>query len=466
MSLMPIYKLINGNRRKAIGMKKHIFLLLLLITALVFNSFASKPTHADQLPTIKKIYEDRSGVQTEVDVLLPSGSSKTGIMKESIGNVYTIDEYDKTESLIAVIEVISITPDGLARAKKTAGSGTIKIKEGDFVRFEPLERAKWDRLLADIQTYYYNLLKLSGDGNTSPKTKIAAWKEFLSKSEVSQDNPHTDEDDKMRKQAGLFIEEWEVEKRLEEGTVGGETWRDPITGMEFVWVSGGNFEMGDLFGEGNADEKYLQQVTITGFWMGKYEVTQGLWKKFMDDNPSHFKNGDDYPVENISWNDIQEFIKKVNSLRRWQHTFRLPSEAEWEYACREGGKKVRFGNGQDVLDPRTANFNGDGRYKEPYSLAGEYRKKTTPVGTFPSNKLGLHDMSGNVWEWTQDSYKPRIRNTGRENQSNDSIAACRVIRGGSWNFRPYFLRATYRDYFPSDAKLYDCGFRLVLSVVK
>ena len=75
-------------------------------------------------------------------------------------------------------------------------------------------------------------------------------------------------------------------------------------------------------------------------------------------------------------------------------------------------------------------------------------------------------MSGNVWEWTQDSYKPRIRNTGRENQSNDSIAACRVIRGGSWNFRPYFLRATYRDYFPSDAKLYDCGFRLVLSVDK
>ncbi|HHT9121453.1 MAG TPA: formylglycine-generating enzyme family protein [Candidatus Wunengus sp. YC63] len=447
-------------------MKKHIFLLLLLITALVINSFTSKPIHADQLSTIKEIYEDRSGVQTEVDVLLPSGSSKTGIMPGSKGSVYTIDEYDKTESLIADIEVIRITPDGLVRAIKTGGSGTIKIKEGDIVRFEPLERAKWDKLLADIKVNYYNLLKLNGDGNTLPKMKVAAWKEFVSKSRVDQDNPYTDEDDKMHKQAGLFIEEWEAEEKLEGGALAGKTWRDPITGMEFVWVPGGNFEMGDLFGEGNADEKDIHQVTITGFWMGKYEVTQGLWKKFMDDNPSHFKNGDDYPVENISWNDIQEFIKKINALRRWQHAFRLPSEAEWEYACREGGKKVRFGNGHDILDPQKANFNGDGRYKESYSLAGEYRKKTTPVGAFLPNNLGLHDMSGNVWEWTQDSYKPRIRNTGRENQSNDSIAACRVIRGGSWNFRPYFLRATYRDYFPSDAKLYDCGFRLVLSANK
>ncbi|HHT9121452.1 MAG TPA: SUMF1/EgtB/PvdO family nonheme iron enzyme [Candidatus Wunengus sp. YC63] len=331
---------------------------------------------------------------------------------------------------------------------------------------EIAERAKWDKLLADIKVNYYNLLKLNGDGNTLPKMKVAAWKEFVSKSRVDQDNPYTDEDDKMHKQAGLFIEEWEAEERLEGGTVVGETWRDPITGMEFVWVPGGSFEMGDLFGEGNADEKYLQQVTITGFWMGKYEVTQGQWKKVMNDNPSYFKSGDDYPVERVSWNDIQEFMRKINSTRYGKCSFRLPTGAEWEYACREGGKKVRFGNGQDILDPQKANFNGDGRYKEPYSLAGEYRKKTTPVGTFPPNKLGLHDMSGNLWEWTQDSYEFPNSTIRTVSLSNNNTAACRVIRGGSWNFRPYSLRATHRDYFPSDAKLYDCGFRLVLSANK
>ena len=244
----------------------------------------------------------------------------------------------------------------------------------------------------------------------------------------------------------------------------GSVFKDQSTGIEFVYIPGGTFSMGDLFGEGDGDEKHIQQVTIEGFWMSKYEVTQGQWKILMKDNPSYFKNGADYPVENVSWNDIQEFIRKINSLQHGQYSFRLPGEAEWEYACRAGGKKVRFGNGQDILDPKKSNFNGDGRYKEPYSIAGEYRKQTTPVGTFPPNNLGLHDMSGNVWEWTQDNYESHNVKLVTDNHSNDSMATCRVIRGGSWNFRPCSLRATNRDYFPQDAKLHDCGFRLALSV--
>lgn len=246
----------------------------------------------------------------------------------------------------------------------------------------------------------------------------------------------------------------------------GDVFKDEVTGIEFVYIPGGAFPMGDLFGEGDGDEKQTQQITLEGFWMSKNEVTQGQWKIIMDDNPSYFKHGDNYPVEMVSWNDIQVFIQKLNVLQQGPHSFRLPREAEWEYASREGGRKVRFGNGDDILNPKKANFNAESRYKEPYSLAGEYRKKTTPVGSFPPNRLGLYDMTGNVWEWTQDNYESHSVKFVADNYSNNSMATGRVIRGGSWNFRPWFLRATHRDYFPPDTKLFDCGFRLVCSVKK
>lgn len=274
----------------------------------------------------------------------------------------------------------------------------------------------------------------------------------------------------QNKRHDLLVKDSEKKEKEEEVAshepVAGNAFNDPSTGIEFVYIPGGAFSMGDLFGEGDKDEKSIQQVTIQGFWLSKYEVTQGQWKKFMNDNPSHFKNRDDCPVENVSWNDIQEFVGKINALHHGQYTYRLPGEAEWEFACREGGKKVRFGNGQDTLDPKKANFNGESRYKESYSLAGEYRKQTTPVGTFPPNKLGLYDMSGNVWEWTQDNYEPPDIRLVTDNHGNEMVDTCRIIRGGSWNFRPCSLRAANRDYFPPDAKLYDCGFRLALSVNK
>jgi len=107
-------------------------------------------------------------------------------------------------------------------------------------------------------------------------------------------------------------------------------------------------------------------------------------------------------VEQVSWYEIQEFIKKLNA--RTGERFRLPTESEWEYACREGGRKVRFCNGKNIADPSEINFYGGAEYKEPYSVAGVYRVGTTPVASFAPNSLGLYDMSGNVDEWTCSSY--------------------------------------------------------------
>ena len=187
-----------------------------------------------------------------------------------------------------------------------------------------------------------------------------------------------------------------VEVILEEG---GEV--DPVTGMVFVHVASGSFEMGchAKAGQCDADEKPVRTVRLDGFWLGKHEVTQGQWKRIMGNNPSEFKRGDNYPVEKVSWSDVQSFIRNLNA--RSSVTFRLPSEAEWEYACRAGGKSVTYGTRSGRLDSSSAKYDsGDG---------------TVSVGTYPPNSMGLYDMTGNVWEWVQDRYTKNYGNVGTDN---------------------------------------------------
>lgn len=163
---------------------------------------------------------------------------------------------------------------------------------------------------------------------------------------------------------------------------------------------------------------------------------------------------------------VQEFIKLLNKKSSKQ--YRLPTEAEWEYAAREGGKKRRFGNGKDIADPAEMNFYSLKDYKQPYSVVGEYRKKTTPVDFFRPNALGLYDMSGNVWEWCSDWYAEHYY---REYEKQDIVrnpqgpetGSSRVIRGGGWVINPQSCRSTYRDASAPDEAGSDLGFRLVLS---
>ena len=239
---------------------------------------------------------------------------------------------------------------------------------------------------------------------------------------------------------------------------------EPAIGMEFVLVKGGCYQMGDIFGEGRDREKPVHEVCVDDFYMGKYEVTQGEWQKIMGSNPSEFKNGDRYPVENVSWKDITEdFLPKLN--RRSGKSYRLPTEAEWEYAVREGGKKVRFGNGKDIADPREINFDGSADYKKPYSRMGVYREKTAEVGNFTANSLGLYDMSGNVWEWCSDWYGENYYDSSpRNNPEGLDSGSSRVLRGGSWRNSPRYTRASFRISLSPEDSDNILGFRLVLPV--
>jgi sulfatase modifying factor 1 len=217
-------------------------------------------------------------------------------------------------------------------------------------------------------------------------------------------------------------------------------------GMEFVWIPPGSFMMGSPAEESErVDNEALHKVTLTkGFNMGIYTVTQEQWKEIMGNNPSAF-TGKRYlqknlPVERVSWDDCQAFIKKLR--QKDNKPYRLPTEAEWEYACRAGTKTpFHFG---ETISTDQANYDGNEIYGN--GKKGMSRQKTTPVGSFPANAWGLHDMHGNVWQWCQDIYGEYPQKDVVDPQGPDKGDA-RVLRGGSWDHFPRSCRSAcrYRD---------------------
>ncbi|MDQ6979096.1 MAG: formylglycine-generating enzyme family protein [Mariprofundaceae bacterium] len=226
-------------------------------------------------------------------------------------------------------------------------------------------------------------------------------------------------------------------------------------GIAFVWVPSGEFMMGS--NDGGKDEKPVHKVQINkGFWLGKYEVTQAQWQRVMGINPSTFK-GNDLPVETVSWNDIQGYLKKLGN------GYRLPTEAEWEYAAR-AGTTTPFMTGQCISTDQ-ANYNGSNSvfsYKD--CPKGEYRKTTMAVGSFSPNAWGLYDMHGNVWEWTADCSNKSY--TGAPSNGSAWLSGTceqRVLRGGSWSNSPWSLRSANRGGNNSGNRDGTIGFRVVLS---
>lgn len=239
---------------------------------------------------------------------------------------------------------------------------------------------------------------------------------------------------------------------------------DPTTGMEFVLIPGDCFHMGSPSSEPGwaRGEGPVHKVCIESFYMGKYEVTQGEYQKITGTNPSSFKSsGSRFPVEGVSRNDAQGYIKKINS--KSVKSYRLPTEAEWEYAAR-GGTTTPFYFG-NTISTSQANYNGNYTYNG--GQKGKYRKQTTQAGTFNPNKYGLHDMHGNVWEWCQDWYgKNYYTSSPSKIPLGPASGSHRVIRGGSWNASPRDLRSAHRRRVDPNWHSSYLGFRLVLPVLQ
>ena len=216
-----------------------------------------------------------------------------------------------------------------------------------------------------------------------------------------------------------------------------------------VTVSGGTFTMGATSEMENPfnDEKPTHQVTLSSYYIGETEVTQALWKAVMGSNPSLFK-GDDLPVELVSWNDCQTFISKLNALTG--KNFRLPTEAEWEFAARGGNQS------------RHTQYSGSSRIDDVAWYIGNSGSKTHPVKTKQPNELGIYDMSGNVYEWCQDWFGD-YSSYAQTNPTGASSGSNRVYRGGSWIFSPWRCRSSSRDYCAPESSCGDLGLRLVLS---
>ncbi|MGE4298008.1 MAG: formylglycine-generating enzyme family protein [Desulfovibrionaceae bacterium] len=228
----------------------------------------------------------------------------------------------------------------------------------------------------------------------------------------------------------------------------GHPWTEPITGMEFVWVPGGCFQMGnDRIFRGSETPEH--EVCVDGFWLGTYEVTQAEWTRVMGNNPSRFK-GDRNPVEHVSWDDTQKFIRRLNG--KGNGAFRLPTEAEWEYAARSGGK-VETNFSVNIFSGWSEDWDRMAWYE---SNSGE---QTHPVGGKAPNGLGLYDMSGNVEEWCQDwAEMGYYRHSPRNNPSGPSSGSEHVFRGGSIFSVTSELSVTARDLSRYSV---GSGFRLV-----
>ncbi|NEP12083.1 MAG: formylglycine-generating enzyme family protein [Symploca sp. SIO2C1] len=265
------------------------------------------------------------------------------------------------------------------------------------------------------------------------------------------------ENNRSRRQANFFTED------LSNGIM-----------LEMVAIPGGTFMMGSPATEEGRYERESPQhsVTIKPFYLGKFTVTQVQWRavatlakviRDLNSDPAYFK-GDNLPVEQISWSDSKEFCARLS--RETGRTYRLPSEAEWEYACRAGtNTPFHFG---ETITTDLANYDGNSTYS--FGPAGKYREKTTPVGSFQvANDFGLYDMHGNVWEWCEDHWHKNYQGAPKDGSvwikenvnESDSHYNFRSLRGCSWGFGPRFCRSAYRDLNELDYRDSDISFRVV-----
>lgn len=267
---------------------------------------------------------------------------------------------------------------------------------------------------------------------------------------------------------------------------------------EMVFIKGGTFQMGS--NDGEADEKPVHTVTVNDFWMGKYEVTVAQFEKFITEtgyqtdadkgDGSYFWTGStwekragvnwrcdaqgsvrrsgelNHPVIHVSWNDAAEYCLWLS--RKTGKSYRLPTEAEWEYAARSGGKNYKYAWGNFGPDGKKGGNIADEALKRALGWSGIWTGYddgyvyTAPVGFFEPNEFGLCDMTGNVWEWCRDWYDGKYyKNSPQHNPMGPSSGNYRVLRGGSWYYNPIFVRCAYRNYYEPTFRCVSIGFRVL-----
>jgi formylglycine-generating enzyme required for sulfatase activity len=240
-----------------------------------------------------------------------------------------------------------------------------------------------------------------------------------------------------------------------------------VAGVKLCWCPPGRFTMGSPVGEPERrpDEDQVEVTLTQGFWTGKYEVTQGQWRRVAGELPGpltpQLPAGDDFPVGNVNFAEAEAFCRRL-SERGWQSgelptdwEFRLPTEAQWEYACRAGTTTATaFGN---KLSSRQANFSG-----EPYNGAepGPALHRAARVGSYPANAWGLHDMHGNTFEWCRDWYHPKLPG-GVDPDLYLATGSSRVRRGGGWTDDGWPCRSAFRLRFEPNRRYDHIGFRVV-----
>jgi eukaryotic-like serine/threonine-protein kinase len=235
-----------------------------------------------------------------------------------------------------------------------------------------------------------------------------------------------------------------------------------MVNLTMVKISAGKFQMGSPESEKNRgeDESSQHEVNVPEFYLGQTLVTQAQWTAIMGNNPSYFKGNGKLPVEQVSWLDAMDFCQKLS--QKTERTYRLPSEAEWEYACR-AGTTTPFAFGETIT-PAVVNY--DGNYPYGGAAKGEHRQKTTPVGNFPPNLFGLYDLHGNVWEWCLDEWVDSYNGAPTDGSVRGDISSrdenkTRLLRGGSWIFTASYCRSANRFDNAASSRLDSFGFRVV-----
>ncbi len=331
---------------------------------------------------------------------------------------------------------------------------TVRPSQGAGTSLEDLQkeedtRKEWAAWQQKMKADFDKIAAFHG----SADLQVKAWERF--QAAWGQDNPLSTDDDKLRSQAQANLgtarqnaasaRPATAETAVQSGT--------SDYGIRMVSIPRGSFQMGSPTGEAgrSADERPQHRVNVASFLLGATEVTQGQWKAVMGSNPSRFNTcGDDCPVENVSWNDIQGYIQKLN--QKSGKDYRLPSEAEWEYACRAGGQHQYCGSD----NANSVAWYGENSGDKTHAAAGKQ-----------ANAWGLYDMSGNVWEWVQDVYHENYNGAPTDGSAwmVGGQQNFRVLRGGSWGGNPAYLRSASRNRYTPDNRNDSGGLRLARTLV-